>query len=314
MARHNSNELVSSLIQFSHFFSSGPFSPPPLLPPRRVVDTGDRWVVPEFGLDQTLRRLSCSTRRSQDVTCSGLEQRIVLGNDQERGMSGICDSVSQVVMSCPMSGSGFPRNTLLLSLGLGMVTPLGCGVEVTWKRLIERDYGVRAITIEDLKMNGFDRETQQHTFDQLTSKVPGVVPCGSNQGEFNEELWFNSKWEREQKLMEERGGDAMNDEDNNEEFSTSKAPTCSTKTCEDSKKKKMRLIDVVSEEISTLTARIGEVAASIKLGNQHNYNEEELFDEIALVRGMIEISRMIVYQKLTADVSAARAFHECPVE
>ncbi|KAG8369278.1 hypothetical protein BUALT_Bualt15G0134800 [Buddleja alternifolia] len=98
------------------------------------------------------------------------------------------------------------------------------------------------------------------------------------------------EWEKEQKLMEERGGDAMNDEDNNEKSSTSKAPTCSTKTCEDSKKKKTRLIDVVSEEISTLTASTDEVAAAIKLGNQRNYNEEELFDEIALVGGMTEIS------------------------
>lgn len=74
-----------------------------------------------------------------------------------------------------------------------MVTPLGCGVEVTWKRLIEGKCGVRAITVEDLKMNGFDIETQLHTFDQLTSKVAGSVPCGSDPGEFNEELWLNSK-------------------------------------------------------------------------------------------------------------------------
>lgn len=74
-----------------------------------------------------------------------------------------------------------------------MVTPLGCGVEVTWKRLIDGDCGVRAVTIEDLKMNGFDRETELQTYDQLTSKVAGVVCCGSNPGEFNEELWLNSK-------------------------------------------------------------------------------------------------------------------------
>ncbi|KAL2227773.1 3-oxoacyl-[acyl-carrier-protein] synthase, mitochondrial [Sesamum indicum] len=116
MARRYSNRLVSSIIQFTRFYSSGPFDPPPFLPPRRVVVTG-----------------------------------------------------------------------------LGMVTPLGCGVEVTWKRLIEGECGIRAVTIEDLKMNGFDRETQLHTFDQLTSKVAGIVPCGANPGEFNEELWLNSK-------------------------------------------------------------------------------------------------------------------------
>lgn len=74
-----------------------------------------------------------------------------------------------------------------------MVTPLGCGVEVTWKRLIEGECGIRALTLEDLKMNAFDRETQLHTFDQLTSRVAAIVPCGTNHGEFNEEVWLNSK-------------------------------------------------------------------------------------------------------------------------
>lgn len=77
--------------------------------------------------------------------------------------------------------------------GLGLVTPLGCGVESTWKRLIEGDCGVRGLTLEDLKMKGFDSETQLHTFDQLTSKVAAIVPCGTNSDEFNEDLWLNSK-------------------------------------------------------------------------------------------------------------------------
>lgn len=78
-------------------------------------------------------------------------------------------------------------------IGLGIVTPLGCGVEVTWKRLIEGECGIRAITVEDLKMKSFDIETQQQTFNQLSSRVAGIVPCGSNPGEFNEDLWLNSK-------------------------------------------------------------------------------------------------------------------------
>ena len=74
-----------------------------------------------------------------------------------------------------------------------MLTPLGCGVETTWKRLIEGRCAIRAISPEDLKMNGFDRETQLHAYDQLTSKVAAIVPCGTNPGDFNEELWLNSK-------------------------------------------------------------------------------------------------------------------------
>ncbi|XP_043691667.1 3-oxoacyl-[acyl-carrier-protein] synthase, mitochondrial isoform X2 [Telopea speciosissima] len=74
-----------------------------------------------------------------------------------------------------------------------MVTPLGCGVETTWKRLVQGDCGIRALSPEDLKMNGFDREMQVHTFDQLPSKIAAVVPCGTKPGEFNEDLWQNSK-------------------------------------------------------------------------------------------------------------------------
>ncbi|OIT01764.1 PREDICTED: 3-oxoacyl-[acyl-carrier-protein] synthase, mitochondrial [Nicotiana attenuata] len=80
--------------------------------------------------------------------------------------------------------------------GLGMVTPLGCGVEATWKRLIEGECGVRAISPDDLKMNGFDPEVKSYTFDQLTSKVAAIVPCGSNSGEFDEQLWLNTKEHR----------------------------------------------------------------------------------------------------------------------
>lgn len=74
-----------------------------------------------------------------------------------------------------------------------MVTPLGCGVETTWKRLIVGECGVRAITPEDLKMSEFDKETRLHTYDQLTSKVAATVPCGTNSDQFNEEIWLNSK-------------------------------------------------------------------------------------------------------------------------
>ncbi|KAJ0054668.1 hypothetical protein Pint_01922 [Pistacia integerrima] len=77
--------------------------------------------------------------------------------------------------------------------GVGMVTPLGCGVESTWKRLIEGECGIRAITIKDLKMSNFDEEVQLHAFDQLTSKVAAPVPCGTNPDQFNEALWLNSK-------------------------------------------------------------------------------------------------------------------------
>ncbi|GAB4855598.1 hypothetical protein Ancab_024219 [Ancistrocladus abbreviatus] len=94
----------------------------------------------------------------------------------------------------PSSHASAPRRVVVT--GLGMVTPLGCGVETTWKRLVEGECGIRAISNEDLKMDGFDAETQSHVFEQLTSKVAAVVPCGANIGEFNEQLWLNSKEHR----------------------------------------------------------------------------------------------------------------------
>ncbi|KAL6009907.1 hypothetical protein ACLOJK_000338 [Asimina triloba] len=74
-----------------------------------------------------------------------------------------------------------------------MVTPLGCGVDTAWKRLIDGGCGIRALSLEDLKMDGFDKETKLHTFEQLTSKVAAIVPSGTSHGEFNEEIWLNSK-------------------------------------------------------------------------------------------------------------------------
>ncbi|EOX93408.1 3-oxoacyl-[acyl-carrier-protein] synthase isoform 2 [Theobroma cacao] len=101
----------------------------------------------------------------------------------------LCSSTS--LPSRPLSS---PRRVVVT--GLGMVTPLGCGVETTWKHLIEGKCGIRALTPDDLKMNAFDRETQMLTFDQLTSRVAAIVPCGTNPGEFNEDLWLNSKEHR----------------------------------------------------------------------------------------------------------------------
>lgn len=89
-----------------------------------------------------------------------------------------------------------PKLRRVVVTGVGMVTPLGCGVETTWKRLVEGECGVRAICPDDLQMNGFEPEVKSYTFDQLTSKVAAIVPVGSSSGEFNEQLWLNSKEHR----------------------------------------------------------------------------------------------------------------------
>ncbi|KAG6478261.1 3-oxoacyl-[acyl-carrier-protein] synthase, mitochondrial-like isoform X1 [Zingiber officinale] len=77
--------------------------------------------------------------------------------------------------------------------GLGMITPLGCGIETTWRRLVEGQCGIRALSPADLRMDSFDEATMMHTYEQLTSKVAAIVPCGNGQGQFDEQPWLQSK-------------------------------------------------------------------------------------------------------------------------
>jgi 3-oxoacyl-[acyl-carrier-protein] synthase II len=73
------------------------------------------------------------------------------------------------------------------------VTPLGCGVELTWRRLIEGKCGIRAIRPEDLRIDGVDEATSAYTYEQLSSKVAAAVPRGTGEGEFDEEARLQAK-------------------------------------------------------------------------------------------------------------------------
>lgn len=55
--------------------------------------------------------------------------------------------------------------------GLGIVSPLGCGVEHNWKRLINAESGIRAIEHFDVS--------------DLPAKVAGIVPRGTGAGELD---------------------------------------------------------------------------------------------------------------------------------
>lgn len=55
--------------------------------------------------------------------------------------------------------------------GLGLVTPLGNGVETTWGRLIRSESGIRRI--------------DTFNTDALASKIAGLVPQGNKAGQFN---------------------------------------------------------------------------------------------------------------------------------
>jgi len=67
--------------------------------------------------------------------------------------------------------------------GLGLVTPLACGVEASWSRLIAGQSGIRSI--------------QSFDTSDLPSKIAGQVPRGdSGSGNFNADDWMASKDQR----------------------------------------------------------------------------------------------------------------------
>jgi 3-oxoacyl-[acyl-carrier-protein] synthase II len=67
--------------------------------------------------------------------------------------------------------------------GLGMVSPLGCGVETTWQRILEGKSGARVIDVFDVS--------------DLPAKVACLVPRGDgSEGTFNPDQWMEPKDQR----------------------------------------------------------------------------------------------------------------------
>src|SRR6202045_1036795 len=67
--------------------------------------------------------------------------------------------------------------------GLGMVTPLACGVEATWRRLLDGESGARRIATFDVS--------------DLSAKIACQVPRGGGaDGSFNPDQWMEPKEQR----------------------------------------------------------------------------------------------------------------------
>ncbi len=67
--------------------------------------------------------------------------------------------------------------------GMGLVCPLGCGVQKTWERLIAGENGIQAIQAFDVS--------------DLPAKIAGVVPKGETaDGYFNADDWVSTKDQR----------------------------------------------------------------------------------------------------------------------
>jgi 3-oxoacyl-[acyl-carrier-protein] synthase II len=67
--------------------------------------------------------------------------------------------------------------------GLGMVTPLGCGVEPTWQRLLASESGIKRI--------------EKFEVADITSQIAGQIPRGDgSDGTFNPDQWMEPKEQR----------------------------------------------------------------------------------------------------------------------
>ena len=67
--------------------------------------------------------------------------------------------------------------------GLGMVTPLGCGVEHTWQRLIAGQSGVTRVERFDVS--------------DLPARIAGQIPRGDgSSGSYNPDQWMEPKEQR----------------------------------------------------------------------------------------------------------------------
>ncbi|MGO4715524.1 beta-ketoacyl-ACP synthase II [Bradyrhizobium sp. 2TAF24] len=67
--------------------------------------------------------------------------------------------------------------------GLGMVSPLGCGVEATWQRIIRGETGARKVETFDVS--------------DLPTKIACVIPRGDgSNGTFNPDQWMDPKDQR----------------------------------------------------------------------------------------------------------------------
>jgi 3-oxoacyl-[acyl-carrier-protein] synthase II len=67
--------------------------------------------------------------------------------------------------------------------GLGMVTPLGCGVEATWQRLLASESGIKRIEAFEVS--------------DIASQIAGQIPRGDgSNGTFNPDQWMEPKEQR----------------------------------------------------------------------------------------------------------------------
>ena len=97
-------------------------------------------------------------------------------------------------------------------------------------------------------------------------------------------------------------------------FSSTDAFVSAPKSNKETKKRKAKYADIVSEELRSIRVGMDVVVAALDRSNLQNYIEEQLFEEIAKIGGVSDVSHMKAYRALIGDVSVARAFLACPID
>jgi 3-oxoacyl-[acyl-carrier-protein] synthase II len=78
---------------------------------------------------------------------------------------------------------GVPHMRRVVVTGMGMVTPLACGVEPTWRRLLAGESGAR-------KVDAFD-------VSDIPCKIACSIPRGDgSNGTYNPDQWMEPKEQR----------------------------------------------------------------------------------------------------------------------
>ena len=97
-------------------------------------------------------------------------------------------------------------------------------------------------------------------------------------------------------------------------FSSTDASVSAPKSNKETKKRKAKYADIVSEELRSIRVGMNAVVAALDRNNLQNYTEDQLFEENSKIGGMSDVSHMKAYQALTSDVSATRAFLACAID
>ena len=139
------------------------------------------------------------------------------------------------------------------------------------------------------------KERQLHWAQE--QNLDGTIPLGSSQHGIRDETFAYVE----------------NEATTETSFSSADASVSAPKSNKETKKRKAKYVDIVSEELRLIRVGMDAVVTTLDRSNLQNYTKEQLFEEIAKIGGMSDVSHMKTYQALTSDVSAARAFLACPI-